>query len=279
MLLHYRPTCVRRLEERGRRRWDSSSQAGARQDAIPRPSWRRRSALRALRARPEPPGDEHPQCLFPARWAWLKQQLGIDARAFPDQPCPLLRRLAHRHLRRGGHAGLRHRVPQQPGVDVRAHVPAPVARDRRGQSAARLRVNFAADVDTDNGMVYAIKGLTGGFQGRFYVMPYYVKVQEYSNMESRDLWEYELSLSRRAGRAAGDARLGDAQRPTSTTTSSSRNCSYQLLTLLEVADPALHLTEHFQRPRSIPADTDPRRAGPAGPGPARRAAPVAGDAS
>ena len=57
-------------------------------------------------------------------------------------------------------------------------------------------MNFAADVDTENGLLYALKGVTGGFAGRFYVMPYYVKVQEYSNMESRDLWEYELTLSR-----------------------------------------------------------------------------------
>ena len=28
-------------------------------------------------------------------------------------------------------------------------------------------VNFAADADTDNGLVYASAGLTGGFAGRF----------------------------------------------------------------------------------------------------------------
>ena len=76
---------------------------------------------------------------------------------------------------------------------------------------------------------------TGGFPGRFYVMPYYVKVQEYSNIESRDLWEYELSLS-----PAQVQRLVMHAWETRTTEFDylflTRHCSYQLLTLLEVAD-------------------------------------------
>ena len=37
---------------------------------------------------PTKPETVHPQCLFPARYAWIKQQLG--SAAFVDQPCPLL---------------------------------------------------------------------------------------------------------------------------------------------------------------------------------------------
>src|SRR4030095_4167889 len=32
---------------------------------------------------------QHPQCRFPARWAFLKQALAIDPARFPDQPCPM----------------------------------------------------------------------------------------------------------------------------------------------------------------------------------------------
>src|SRR6266404_4115000 len=37
---------------------------------------------------PAPSGDDHPQCRFPARWAWLKEVLPIDPARVPDQVCP-----------------------------------------------------------------------------------------------------------------------------------------------------------------------------------------------
>ena len=114
-------------------------------------------------------------------------------------------------------------------------------------------VNFAADVTTTNGFVYALKGTTGGFAGRFFVMPYYVKVQEYSNIESRDLWEYELALTR----PQIERLVAHAWETRNTYFSYyffTRNCSYQLLALLEVAVPELHLVDGFWM-RAIPADT------------------------
>src|SRR6185503_11289882 len=98
-----------------------------------------------------------------------------------------------------------------------------------------------------------LKGLTGGFPGRFYVMPYYVKVQEYSNIESRDLWEYQLALSpeqvRRLVMHAWETRSTHFDYFFFT-----RNCSYYLLTLLEAAAPELHLIDQFPG-HVIPSDT------------------------
>ena len=95
-------------------------------------------------------------------------------------------------------------------------------------------------------------------------MPYYVKVQEYSNMESRDLWEYELTLS-----AAQVSRLVMHAWETRATHFDyyffSRNCSYQLLALLEAADPDLHLIERL-RAIGDPVGHGPGRARPAGAG-------------
>jgi hypothetical protein len=56
-------------------------------------------------------------------------------------------------------------------------------------------INFAADTDEKNGLVFAVKGLLGGYPGTFSVLPYYLKVREYGDLENRDLWEYELDLS------------------------------------------------------------------------------------
>lgn len=56
-------------------------------------------------------------------------------------------------------------------------------------------LNHAAHPTTLNPILYPIMGLSGMFPGMISMMPYYVKVQEYNNAESRDLWEYDLNLT------------------------------------------------------------------------------------
>ena len=56
-------------------------------------------------------------------------------------------------------------------------------------------VNFAANTNETNGLAFAVNGLFGGYQGAFSMLPYYTKVREYSDFESRDLWEYRLDLT------------------------------------------------------------------------------------
>ena len=114
-------------------------------------------------------------------------------------------------------------------------------------------VNYSADTETDNGIVFAAKGLFGGYPGRFSTTPFYIKVQEYTNLESRDLWEYHLSLTQdQIDRMIMHLwELGSTHFDYFFLT---ENCSYQLLPLLEIADPSLHLTDVFW-PWVIPVDT------------------------
>ncbi|HSS40588.1 MAG TPA: DUF4105 domain-containing protein, partial [Polyangia bacterium] len=202
---------------------------------------------------PGPLDDGHAQCRFPARWDWLRRALGIDAARAPHPTCR-----DFDFWRTGMSAQAATLVYATAYINSPAsmygHTFLRLSRSTgEGNPLLDYIVNFAADVDTDNGVLYAVKGLTGLFPGRFYVMPYYVKVQEYSNIESRDLWEYELSLS-----AEQIRRLVMHAWETRTTQFDyfffTRNCSYQLLTLLEVADPSLHLTDQFHG-FVIPADT------------------------
>jgi hypothetical protein len=113
--------------------------------------------------------------------------------------------------------------------------------------------NFAAATASKNGLVFAAKGLLGGYPGTFSTHPYYMKVQQYNNLESRDLWEYKLNLTPdetdRLVRHLWE--LG----PTSISYYFlNKNCSYQLLPLLEVARPSLEMSHSFQF-RAIPLDT------------------------
>jgi hypothetical protein len=199
------------------------------------------------------PDVEQPQCLFPARTAWVRATLGLDERALPTRACP-----TYATWRTGISAEAVTLVYTTAFLNSPAsmygHTFLRLSRATgEGNPLLDYIVNFAADVTTTNGFVYALKGTTGGFAGRFFVMPYYVKVQEYSNIDSRDLWEYELALTK-----PQVERLVAHAWETRTTTFDyyffRRNCSYQLLELLEAAVPALHLTDGFWT-HAIPSDT------------------------
>ena len=59
-----------------------------------------------------------------------------------------------------------------------------------------LTVNNAADIPKDtSGLDYMILGLGGGFKSENYLENLAVKAQEYSNIENRDMWVYDLDLS------------------------------------------------------------------------------------
>jgi hypothetical protein len=114
-------------------------------------------------------------------------------------------------------------------------------------------ISFAAATDETNGLVFAVKGLFGGYAGVFSMLPYYVKVREYGDLENRDLWEYELDLSpeelERVLRHAWELLPAYFEYYFF-----DENCSYHLLGLLQVARPQLELTEPF-RLWALPVDT------------------------
>lgn len=57
-------------------------------------------------------------------------------------------------------------------------------------------LNFAAEVgDESMSAGFAIKGIAGGFPGRFNTIPYFEKLNEYGAIENRDIWEYKLDLT------------------------------------------------------------------------------------
>jgi hypothetical protein len=198
--------------------------------------------------------EQHPQCSFVARYAWLKARLGFDSARLPEQPClafdewyetidpaqvTLIFPAAYLNQPSSmfGHTLLRI--------------------DRRNQGArARLNsyaVNYGALVDDDNGVLFAFKGLFGGYPGNFSLMPYYDKVKEYSDLENRDIWEYELNFEPSEIRRLM-MHIWELRRHFADYYFIDENCSYQLLSLLEVARPSLDLTGRFGG-WAIPADT------------------------
>ena len=114
-------------------------------------------------------------------------------------------------------------------------------------------LNHSAHTGNTNPLLFPFLGLTGRFPGYVSFMPYYVKVQEYNNSESRDLWEYELSLT------ADEVQMILLSVFELSTHKIDYyyfddNCSLMMLAVLDVARPNLRLVEKFDA-WVIPGDT------------------------
>ena len=199
--------------------------------------------------------DEHAQCRFISRLNWLKKQLTDDLSQLPAVNCPLYeewRQLmpAHRvslifpayHLNSPssmyGHTLLR--------IDPPA--------EEQSSAWLSMAVNFGANINNDdNSLLYAFKGLTGGYPGIFIVTPYYNKIKEYNRFENRDIWEYPLNLTPVETERIVQ-HLWELKEINFNYYFFDENCSYRLLELLEVARPGLQLTEQFGL-TAIPVDT------------------------
>ncbi|MEJ2469403.1 MAG: DUF4105 domain-containing protein, partial [Campylobacterales bacterium] len=107
-------------------------------------------------------------------------------------------------------------------------------------------VNYAAgaDPDKENGVVFAIKGLFGGYPGFYSLLPYYEKLKEYRDTEQRDVWEYDLEFSHDEVMAMV-RHIWELQKIYNWYFFFDENCSYNMLWLIEVARPDAKLREHF----------------------------------
>ena len=96
-------------------------------------------------------------------------------------------------------------------------------------------VSFSARATDPMGVIYAVKGLLGGYQGFYEISPYYMKLNEYVHTESRDIWEYPIVLSPlQINRLL--AHLWElSKRASFSYWFTKENCSFQLLALLDVA--------------------------------------------
>src|SRR5258705_295839 len=237
--------------------WAASSPRTARRKSWRRCAWCSRTtrSSRATRSRCKATAvQKTPQCAFIARRAWLDDELKFDRARLPLRDCPRFREwhaaLNAQHLTlvfasaylnnpssMYGHTLLR--------IDARDQ-------DERTRLLA-YAVNYSANTSETNGITFAINGLIGTYPGTFSMMPYYLKVREYNDLENRDIWEYELNLKPEEidrmlmhiwelGSVWFDYYFFD------------ENCSYYLLEALEVARPDLDLSSRF-RCWAIPSDT------------------------
>ncbi len=195
------------------------------------------------------------KCQFPARFRWLDERLGLGA--FPaGGDCGEFNDFRRRAGAKSATLVFSSYYVANPS-SAYGHTLLRLNRGDGAQGAERqlldFGVNYAANPTTSNPVLYALYGLSGFFKGTFTTLPYYYKVREYADFESRDLWEYDLALSREEV-----DRLVEHLWELSSTHFDyyylTENCSYHMLTLLEAAAPRLNLIDRVPL-WVIPTDT------------------------
>jgi len=199
--------------------------------------------------------DQHAQCRFIARFNWLQSNLKAFLINTPEVLCTEYNEWrkeipAHKvslifpayHLNSPssmfGHTLLRI-DPEDETIN---------------SSWLSTAVNFGANIQSeDNSIMFAIKGLAGGYSGTFIVAPYYEKIKEYNRNENRDIWEYPLNLTPHETEQLV-LHLWELKGINFDYYFFDENCSYRLLELLETARPSLNLTGQFGL-NAIPVDT------------------------
>ncbi|MGH7829328.1 MAG: DUF4105 domain-containing protein, partial [Candidatus Binatia bacterium] len=126
------------------------------------------------------------RCAFIARYAWLRAALAIDESLLPPEPCERFRSW-FAELNPESITLIFPSAYMNNPSSMFGHLLLRV--DQKGQTEQTrilaYTVNYSAEVTTDNGIVFAVLGVVGGFKGYFSTHPYYVKAKEYGDFENR----------------------------------------------------------------------------------------------
>lgn len=195
--------------------------------------------------------DNATACRFPARKMWLVEELNMDDLVKVE--CKTFDKLIERM------------DPQSASlIFPSAYINSPAS--MFGHTFIRIdsslkskmlsyAINYAADAntETESGMVFAVKGLFGGYYGKYSLLPYYEKIKEYRDSEERDIWEYDLNLTQKEV-IQMMRHIWELQNTYSWYYFFTENCSYNMLWLIEAARESAHLREYFTY-QVIPPET------------------------
>lgn len=186
--------------------------------------------------------DEYPQCRFPARTAWLKDNLNIVKDNLPEADCPHFDNITATIKPYSATLVFPFYSLGDPGSTF-GHT---MLRLEAKNSAPLLgyAVSYAADAGDAGAFSFVMNGVSGGFNGVYYVMPYSKKLNEYAAIEQRDVWEYELNMTPdEVWRMY--LHIWEMSLVTTEYYFFDENCAYNLLFFFEAARPGITLTDGY----------------------------------
>ena len=152
-----------------------------------------RATLLALET---PVADEsHPRCRFPARYAWLANQLQQPTWQTIPRACKRLRKwLVENPLRSVSLLMVSGYLGNPASMFGHAILKLDTAGDEH--DLFDTTINYGALVPPKEPVIaYIFNGLFGGYQSGYSDRYFYTQDIVYTNTEARDIWEYELNLN------------------------------------------------------------------------------------
>ena len=182
-------------------------------------------------------------CRYPARYKWLNSKLFLHIK----QPkCKALHKFLEPHYKSISVIFTSERYNSAASVFGHTFL-------KLNTDTIPYAINYSASVpDKENQFMYAFKGISGKYKSRYTLLTYSMKDYEYRSKEFRDLVEFKLNLN------ADEIEnimlhLYEIKDTNQNYYFMSRNCSSELIKLLDLAKENLGLTQRLQTP-AIPID-------------------------
>ncbi len=200
-------------------------------------------------------GNEHAQCRFPARSSWLKVELKIPDSTLPAPVCKDYQdwreQVSASKLSLIFPSAYINSPSSMFGHTLFRFDPQNV---EEGTDWLSWALSFGANINADdNSIMFAYRGIFGGYMGIYNMTHYFRKIKEYNDLENRDIWEYALDLT------ATDVAVilehtWELKEMDFDYYFLDENCAFRLLELIELVREDVDLTSQFTM-TAIPADT------------------------
>jgi len=185
---------------------------------------------------------ENPVCRFMARYAWLQKELQIDEAYVPVEKCEKYSEIKNLDEKVTASIAFPAGYMNSP-ASIFGHTLITL-QSRHNPGLLSTAINYAARTGEQFGPIFAFRGIFGLYRGYFSIQPYYEKVQEYSDIDQRDIWEYRLNLSQDEINMLM-FHVWEMDNIYSRYYFFEENCSYSLLFLLEAARSGTDITDKF----------------------------------
>ncbi len=136
------------------------------------------------------------QCLFPARFIWLKRQFPDLINFVPIQKCTKFAEWIQELKPETISLIFATGYLKNP-ASLYGHLLLKFNSSRYSTELLDTSINYGADIPKGEKMVlYILKGIFGGYQAKFSEAEFYNNNKLYGSLELRDLWEYTLKLTK-----------------------------------------------------------------------------------
>ncbi|MGP4843690.1 Lnb N-terminal periplasmic domain-containing protein [Marinobacter sp. 1Y8] len=198
-------------------------------------------------------GDDHARCRFPARDRWLRQHLDLPATPVSCPAYDEWRSTLNTETVTLVFAASYLNSPSSMFGHTFLRLDPPNSSEEADLLLAST-ISYAADAAAhDSELMFAYRGIFGGYPGITTVQPYYEKIRLYSDIENRDLWEYQLNLTPDETSMLM-AHAWEIKDHNFDYYFFDENCAYRLLALIDVARPGTNLLDEVST-HAIPSDT------------------------